>query len=88
MERNVKKKERIKKCRSAFAGGYADAFTNLPSGCKDECLKGLARALLFQPAKALILNPSKVPLIFLKDLLWLLIYPKLEHFTPLVPEIW
>lgn len=49
----VKLKGILKKHCGAFAWGCADAFTNLPSGCKDECLKGPARALLFQPAKAL-----------------------------------
>lgn len=51
-----------------LASGYADAFTNLPSDCIDECLEGPAGAQYLQPAEALISNPSKVPLIFLKDL--------------------
>lgn len=58
----------LKNCHSVLASGYADAFTNLPSACIDECLEGPAGTPLSQPAKGLILNPSKVPLIFLKDL--------------------
>lgn len=48
--------------------GLCRRFCKSSSDYIDECLEGPARAQHLQPAEALILNPSKVPLIFLKDL--------------------
>lgn len=66
--KTYKNGKELENCHRMLASGYANAFTNLPSDCIDECLEGPVGAQHLQPAEALILNPSKVPLIFLKDL--------------------
>lgn len=68
--RNLKavKWQRAGELSSDVCCGLCRRFHKSSSDYIDECLKGPVRAQHLQPAEALILNPSKVPLIFLKDL--------------------
>lgn len=68
--RNLKaiKWQRAGELSSDGCCGLCRRFRKSSSDYIDECLEGPVRAQHLQPAEALILNPSKVPLIFLKDL--------------------
>lgn len=68
--RNLKaiKRQQSGELSSDVRCGLCRRFHKSSSDYIDECLEGPVRAQHLQPAEALILNPSKVPLIFLKDL--------------------
>lgn len=68
--RNLKaiKWQRAGELSSDVCCGLCRRFRKSSNDYIDECLEGPVRAQHLQPAEALILNPSKVPLIFLKDL--------------------